>query len=72
MRLFMTALVVAMFALRSVADEGHHHDHEAIKTLGEIAVKEQGIFAPDRGIAAHEMMGDILGEIGKAPGGPQK
>jgi hypothetical protein len=38
---------------------------EAIKTLGEIARKEQGIFAPDGGIPAHEMLGDILTEMGQ-------
>ena len=41
------------------------HNDEALKTLREIAGKEQGIFAPDGGIAAHEMLGDILSEMGK-------
>ncbi len=36
---------------------------EAIKSLGELAAKEQGIFAPDGGIAAHEMLGDMLMEM---------
>ena len=38
---------------------------EATKTLREIATKEQGTFAPDGGIPAHEMLGDILSEMGK-------
>ncbi len=41
---------------------------EAIKTLREIAMKEQGIFAPDGGIPAHEMLGDILSEMGSQSG----
>jgi tetratricopeptide (TPR) repeat protein len=38
---------------------------EAIKILGKLAAKEQGIFAPDLGIPAHEMLGDILSEMGQ-------
>jgi tetratricopeptide (TPR) repeat protein len=41
--------------------EGRNDD--ALKILREIAAKEQGIFAPDGGIPAHEMMGDILSEM---------
>jgi tetratricopeptide (TPR) repeat protein len=38
---------------------------EAIKALHEIAAREQGIFSPDGGIPAHEMLGDMLSEIGQ-------
>jgi tetratricopeptide (TPR) repeat protein len=40
-------------------------NHEATVGLLEIARKEQGIFAPDGGIPAHEMLGDILSEMGQ-------
>jgi tetratricopeptide (TPR) repeat protein len=61
--------------VRAVEDDGRvvsawiHHaegkNDEAIATLREIASKEQGIFAPDGGIVAHEMLGDILLEMGQ-------
>jgi tetratricopeptide (TPR) repeat protein len=38
---------------------------DAIKTLAAIAAKDQGTFAPDGGIPAHEMLGDIFMEMGK-------
>jgi tetratricopeptide (TPR) repeat protein len=37
---------------------------EATKMLREITANEQGIFAPDGGTPAHEMLGDILSETG--------
>lgn len=37
----------------------------AISALREIANKEQGVFAPDGGIPAHEILGDILAETGQ-------
>ncbi len=46
-------------------DHAEGRNDEATKTLREIATKEQGIFAPDGGIAAHEMLGEILSEMGK-------
>lgn len=36
---------------------------EAIKLLQEIAAKEEGSFAPDNSVAAHEVLGDILMEM---------
>jgi tetratricopeptide (TPR) repeat protein len=38
---------------------------EATKALREIATREQGIFSPDGGIPAHEMLGDMLSEMGQ-------
>jgi len=46
-------------------DHAEGRNDEAVKTLREIAAKEQGMFAPDGGIPAHEMLGDILSEMGK-------
>ncbi len=46
-------------------DHAEGRNNEATKTLREIAAKEQGIFAPDGGIPAHEMLGDILSEMGE-------
>jgi tetratricopeptide (TPR) repeat protein len=47
-------------------DHAEHHDDEALGILRELANKEQGIFEPDGGTPAHEMLGDILLEIGDA------
>jgi len=46
-------------------DHAEGRNDEAIKTLREIANKEQGTFAPDGGTPAHEMLGDILSEMGQ-------
>ena len=35
------------------------------KNLRETATKEQGIFAPDGSIPAHEMLGDIFSDMGQ-------
>lgn len=47
-------------------DHAEHRDDEAFGILREIANKEQGIFEPDGGTPAHEMLGDILLENGNA------
>jgi len=47
-------------------DHAEHHDEEAFGILRELASKEQGIFEPDGGTPAHEMLGDMLLEIGEA------
>ena len=44
-------------------DHAEGRNDEAINTLREIATKEQGIFAPDGGTPAHEMLGDLLIEM---------
>jgi len=44
-------------------DHADGKNEEAIKLLQEIAAKEEGIFAPDGGIPAHEMLGDMLMEM---------
>jgi tetratricopeptide (TPR) repeat protein len=46
-------------------DHAEGRNDEATKTLREMAAEEQGIFAPDGGIPAHEMLGDILSEMGQ-------
>jgi tetratricopeptide (TPR) repeat protein len=46
-------------------DHAEGRNDAAIGALREIANKEQGVFAPDGGIPAHEMVGDILTELGK-------
>jgi len=43
--------------------EGRNDD--ATQALREIATREQGIFSPDGGIPAHEMLGDMLSEMGQ-------
>ena len=47
-------------------DHAEHRDDEAFKILRDIANKEGGIFAPDGGTPAHEMLGDMLLEMGQA------
>ncbi|HLJ29373.1 MAG TPA: hypothetical protein VKY85_21880 [Candidatus Angelobacter sp.] len=42
-----------------------HKDDEAFKILRAMADKEQGIFQPDGGTTAHEMLGDMLLETGR-------
>jgi hypothetical protein len=44
-------------------DHAEGKNEEAIKLLQDVAAKEEGIFAPDGGIPAHEMLGDILMEM---------
>jgi tetratricopeptide (TPR) repeat protein len=44
-------------------DHAEGRNGEAISTLREIAIKEQGVFAPDGGIPAFEMLGDMLLEM---------
>jgi len=46
-------------------DHAEGRNDEAIAILRQIAAKEQGIFAPDGGIPAHEMLGDIFSDIGQ-------
>ena len=50
---------------RAWIDHAEGRNEEALKTLREFANKERGIFSPDGGTPAHEMMGDILLEMGR-------
>jgi tetratricopeptide (TPR) repeat protein len=65
-----TSIINAVEEDRRVASawiaHAEHRDDEAFKILREIANKEEGIFSPDGGTPAHEMLGDILLEMGKA------
>ena len=46
-------------------DHAEGRNEDAIRTLRKMAGTEQGIFAPDGGIPAHEMLGDILTDMGQ-------
>lgn len=46
-------------------DHAEHRDADALNILRDISTKEEGIFAPDGGTAAHEMLGDMLIEMGR-------
>jgi hypothetical protein len=41
-------------------DHAEGKNEDAIRLLQDVAAKEEGIFAPDGGIPAHEMLGDML------------
>jgi tetratricopeptide (TPR) repeat protein len=46
-------------------DHAEGRNKDAIEILRDFAAKEQGTFAPDGGIPAHEMLGDIFVDLGK-------
>jgi tetratricopeptide (TPR) repeat protein len=49
----------------ALIDHAEGRNDDAIKTLREIASKEQGTFAPEGVIPAHEMLGDMFIEMGQ-------
>ena len=53
-------------------DHAEGRNDEAVEILRKVAAREQGIFAPDGGIAAHEMLGDILNDMGRTGPGTRR
>ena len=49
----------------ALIDDAEGRNDAALGALREVAKKEGGVFSPDGGIPAHEMLGDILNEMGK-------